>query len=67
MLYIVTMYRKTSNHQYILGVYSTREDAMVSGQIEEAWRGGKYNSSIDSYVLDAPIPVEQVENYLKCK
>ena len=68
-VYVVTMYRygNIEAHSYVLGVYSTKEDAWFTARIEEAWRGGKYEATVKTIILDAPTPEEQIEWHNKCK
>ena len=68
-VYVVTMYRygNTEAHSYVLGVYSTKEDAEFTARIEEAWRGGKYEATVKIIILDAPTPEEYLDWYYKCK
>lgn len=52
-IFVVTMYRNSSSaHSYVIGVYEDFKDAHKSASIEIDNRAGKYNASIDSYVLN---------------
>ena len=47
-IYIVTAYRFgcKENHSYVLGAFSTKEEAIRQAKIEEEWRGGKYDCEV---------------------
>lgn len=53
-LYVVEMLRWGDRecHSYILGVYSTREQAKLAGQSEEYARAGKYEYCLNIRELD---------------
>lgn len=55
IVYVVTMYRygDREKHSYVLGVWSTMENAMKYGAVEKAWRGGKYTPIITVWTVDA--------------
>jgi hypothetical protein len=54
-VHVVTMrrYGNREAHSYVLGVWSTREEAEKNGHIENLWRGGKYEPDISTWVVDA--------------
>ena len=68
-VYVVTMYRfgDIENHSYILGVFSLKEKAELAGEIEEAWRGGKYKPAIKQLLVDQDIPKSQLDWWNECK
>ena len=47
-IYIVTAYRfgDKHNHSYVVGAFSTKEEAIRQAKIEEEWRGGKYDCEV---------------------
>jgi hypothetical protein len=53
-VYVVTMYRhgNRESHSYVLGAWSDRKSAEVAGDVEEAWRGGKYKPEVTQWILD---------------
>lgn len=53
-LYIAEMLRwgDTESHHYILGVYSTYEQAFLVCDAEKSWRGCKYEPNVIELVLD---------------
>jgi len=62
LVYVVTMYRYGDHekHSYVLGVYSTRENANHWGSMEENYRGGKYKYEIAACIIDSNIePLEE--------
>jgi len=69
MIYIVTAYRfgSVENHSYIIGAYTSKEQAKLAGECEKSWRGGKYDYLIKEVVLDSPIPEEIWKNHMECK
>lgn len=46
LIHVVTAHRKRSNHNYVVGVYESLEDACKAVDIEENNRGGKYSAKI---------------------
>lgn len=50
-------------HSYIVGVYTTRVQAVFAGEAEASWRGGKYEPIIEEFEVDAPTPVEVLTNH----
>lgn len=47
-------------HHYIIGAYSTLEQATECGEIEKTWRGCKYEYRIIETGLDAGLDEEKV-------
>ena len=47
-IFIVTAYRWGNKecHSYVLGAFSTKEEAIRQAKIEEEWRGGKYDCEV---------------------
>ena len=56
-MYLVEMLRfgNRGKHSYVLGVYSTRNNAMESINEEEEYRGGKYTGEITKIEIDIKI------------
>jgi hypothetical protein len=54
-VYVVTMYRwgNHEEHSYVLGVWTNKIVAENYGITEESWRGGKYESEVTEWDLDA--------------
>ena len=38
-------------HSYVVGVYSKKHSALKAAEIEEEWRGGKYECEVLEWVL----------------
>lgn len=53
-MYVVTMHRwgDDESHNYVLGVYSTKELALRAGRAEMEHRGMKYEPKITETLLD---------------
>ncbi len=69
-VYIVTMYRygDKESHNYIIGVYTTKNIAIMNGNVELLCRGYKYypevietelDKSNDNYIV---VTIEQFKN-----
>lgn len=58
IVYVTRMLRfgDREKHSYIVGVYTSKEQAKLAGACEESWRGGKYESIIEEFNLDSTIP-----------
>ena len=41
-------------NSYVIGVYSTKHEAKLAGDIEVTWRGGKYKARINEFEMDKP-------------
>ena len=54
-VYIVTMYRNgdREKHSYVLGAFSTYENAKIMGETEEVYRGDKYKWMYELAEIDA--------------
>lgn len=65
VLYVTEMLRWGSeeDHHYVHGVYSTRAAAAKAGDVEQSWRGGKYEPRIVECVLDSEPPEEELANH----
>ena len=59
-LHITQMLRwgDTEAHHYIVGVFSDKEKAIYAGEVEAAWRGGKYSYRIEEVGLDVNVLVD---------
>ena len=55
LVYIVTMYRygDREKHSYVLGAFSTENDARECGEKEKDYRGGKYEPEIIKFYVDS--------------
>lgn len=53
-LYSVTAYRfgNRQRHSYIVGIYSSKTKALNAANVEEDYRGGKYNCEVIQVDLD---------------
>ena len=53
-IYVVQAYRwgNRENHSYVVGVYDTKEQAIIAADKEEESRGIKYNCAIISTSLN---------------
>lgn len=65
-VYVVTAYRFGDNelHSYVVGVFTSRDQAKFNADVEETWRGGKYRCEITQWQLDAPVPNEMWEYHM---
>jgi hypothetical protein len=52
------------NHSYLVGNYSTKEQAKVAALAEEHWRAGKYNCEIAKFTLDE-VDSDVIATYLR--
>ena len=52
--YVTTMYRwgDPEGHSYVLGVFSSKEDAELYGQMEYQYRGHKYEPVVLEFVVN---------------
>ncbi len=68
ILYVVEMLRwgNRENHSYVIGVYTDHDKAKEAGEVEESWRGGKYEYVITEHELDAVIDEERLKHYRLC-
>lgn len=67
-MYITEMLRwgNDETHHYIIGVFSSLKEAKYNGEVEKAWRGGKYEYRIVEAELDAGLDSEKKAWYEKC-
>ena len=49
------------NHSYIVGVYPTEQTALKAADIEEEWRGGKYECEIQEWTVGEGIEGREVK------
>ncbi len=63
-VYVATMYRygEKENHNYIIGVYTTRNIAIHNGNAEILWRGFKYYPEVVEVELDKPNDIDNFPN-----
>jgi len=59
IVYIVQMERKSTEsvkeeipHRYVVGVYTSSDDAHRAGELEEQWRKHAYKYFLHDFVLD---------------
>lgn len=59
IVYIVQMERKVTRqvkeelpHRYVVGVYTSSDEAHRAGELEETWRKDKYKYFLHDFVLD---------------
>lgn len=52
-------YGDRDGHSYIVGVYTSHEQAKRVGECEESWCGGKYNYIVEYFDINASLPQEQ--------
>jgi len=62
-IYIVTAYRfgDKHNHSYVVGSFSTKEEAIRQAKIEEEWRGGKYDCEVIAMRLNESLKYKNYE------
>jgi hypothetical protein len=67
-VFVVEMLRwgDRENHSYVIGVFTTREQAELAGDAEVSWRGNKYEYCISEYKLNF-IPQDKLDNHAGCK
>lgn len=53
------------SHSYVVGVYSTREQAKLAGDAERSWRGGKYECVVTEFELDF-LNTEKLDYHKEC-
>lgn len=65
-MFVVEMLRRgdRESHSYVIGVFSTRENAEAAGIAEEVWRDRKYEYEISEYNVDF-FPPRKLEYYNK--
>lgn len=56
-------YGCTESHHYILGVYSTKAEAELAGEVEKTWRGYAYEPNVIEMELDKPMPGVKTLNH----
>jgi len=68
MIYITEMLRwgDDESHHYIIGAYSTNEEAIYAGEVEKTWRGGKYEYRVVAMEVDKPLDSDQVKFHEEC-
>lgn len=59
-------YGSSESHHYIVGVYTTIEQAKLAGEAERSYRGGKYEPLVQEFVLDEPIPTTVLVYHQEC-
>lgn len=68
LAHVVTMQRwgDSETHNYVIGVFTNYWDAHHAGEVERAWRGGKYDALITPMVLDAEVDKQKEGWYKEC-
>lgn len=68
MIYTVLMQRNadSESHHYIIGAYTTFQQARFAADCEETWRGGKYTANIQSWIPDSPVPPDIYDYHMSC-
>lgn len=63
-VYIVTMYRygDKESHNYIIGVYTSKDIAIMNGNTEIIWRGNKYYPEVVEMELDKSNDIDTFPN-----
>lgn len=59
-------YGNPEAHSYVLGCYTSYEQARFAGEVEQSWRGGKYEYDITVHQVDQPVSQEHYENHYAC-
>ena len=56
-VYIVTAFRRIrgEDHNYLVGVFSSAEKALLAADFEEEYRAWKYECEVLEYILDERI------------
>ena len=67
-LYVTEMLRwgDVERHHYIVGVYTTRQQAELAGEVEKSWRGGKYEPAVVECEQDAADPLQKLQHHELC-
>ena len=67
-LYVTEMLRwgDVERHHYIVGVYTTRAQAELAGEVEKCWRGGKYEPAVTECVQDEANPLQKLQHHELC-
>ena len=67
-LYVTEMLRwgDVERHHYIVGVYTTRQQAELAGEVEKSWRGGKYEPAVVECEQDADNPLQKLQHHELC-
>jgi hypothetical protein len=52
--YVVTMrrYGDREKHSYVIGVFSTKQSAIIAGGLEEMYRAYKYKADIEKFKIN---------------
>lgn len=68
MIYITEMLRwgDDESYHYIIGAYSSINDATYAGEVEKTWRGGKYEYRIAPVELNEPLEQEKIKHHEDC-
>jgi hypothetical protein len=53
-------------HSYVLGCYTSIEQARFAGEVEKSWRGGKYEYEVTSHIIDQVVAQEAWEYHMQC-
>ena len=67
-MFVVNMLRfgNIEMHSYILGCYTTFEQARFAGEVEKSWRGGKYEYEITLFNVNDPVDQDKWIYHMEC-
>lgn len=67
-VYVVTMHRwgDDESHNYVLGAFTCKEAAAISGDIERTYRGCKYEPKVTECLLDS-LEEDKIKYHESCK
>jgi len=65
-VFVTIMHRwgDPDNHTYVLGVFTSKEEAELHGQKEHEWRGNKYEPVVKAFTVDDPKLLEKYKEEL---
>lgn len=68
IVYVVTMQRwgDDESHNYVIGVFSSQEDAFEAGDVERSYRGCKYEPKVIECTLD-DFDKKKIKYHESCK
>lgn len=68
LVYVVSMQRwgDEESHNYVLGAFSSEDEALEAGQVERSYRGCKYEPRVTECVIDS-IDEDKRKYHESCK
>lgn len=68
IVYVVTMHRwgDEESHNYVLGAFTCKEVAAISGDVERTYRGCKYEPKVTECLLDN-LEGDKIKYHESCK